>query len=105
MPAQLHAMQAKDSEGDAADLSDADMEVYDSLNMSTQFLHCVRNGYAKDPWFSDAANTAELTFIGGYWRTGELIMTPDVGDLRQQCLSLHHDTPYAGHWGVIGQSV
>lgn len=23
----------------------------------------------------------------------------DVHDLRQQCLSLHHDTPYAGHLG------
>ena len=48
MQAQLHAMQAKDS-GDAANLSDEDMEVYDSLNSSTQFLQCVRNGYAKGP--------------------------------------------------------
>lgn len=57
---------------DAANLSEADMEVYDSRNISTQFLQCVRNGYAKDPWFSDAANTAELTCIGDYWRKGEL---------------------------------
>ena len=28
-----------------------------------------------------------------------MILVPDVGDLRQQCLSLHHDTPYAGHLG------
>jgi hypothetical protein len=26
-------------------------------------------------------------------------VVPDVGDLRQQWLSLHHDTPYAGHLG------
>ena len=24
---------------------------------------------------------------------------PNVHDLRQQCLSLHHETPYAGHLG------
>ena len=24
---------------------------------------------------------------------------PDPCDLRKQCLSLHHDTPYAGHLG------
>jgi len=24
---------------------------------------------------------------------------PDIGDLRQQCLSLHNNTPYAGHLG------
>ena len=95
----MPAMQAQDSEGNAAGLSDADMEVYDSLNMSTQFLQRVCNGYAQDPWFADASNTAELTFIGGYWRKGELIMIPDVSDLRRQCLSLHHDTPYAGHLG------
>lgn len=113
MQAQQHAMQAKDqsgpalnvmpatqaqdSGGDAAGLFEAAMEVYDSLNMSTQFLHRVCNGYAQDPWFADAANTAELTFIGDYWRKGELIMIPDMSDLRMQCLSLHHDTPYAGH--------
>ena len=45
------------------------------------------------------ANTKDLTFIGGYRRKGELIIVPDASDLRKQCLSLHHDTPYAGHLG------
>ena len=90
MLVQLHAIQAKDSEGDVASISvvsDEDMDVYDSLNVSSHFLQHVRNGYAADPWFSVAANTAELNHVGGYWRKGELIMTPDVSDLRQQCLS------------------
>ena len=102
MLAQLHAIQAKDSEGDVASssvVSDEDMDIYDSLDDSSHFLQRVRNGYAADPWFSVAANTAELTHVGGYWRKGELNMIPDVSDLRQQCLSLHHDTPYAGHLG------
>ncbi len=45
------------------------------------------------------ANTKDLTFVGGYWIKGELIIVPDASDLREQCLSLHHDTPYAGHLG------
>ena len=28
-----------------------------------------------------------------------MILVPEVGDVRQQCLSLHHDTPYAGYLG------
>ena len=96
----LHAMQAavQDSDSNAASVHEG-MDIYDSLHVSASFLQRVRNGYAADSWFSDAANTAELTVVGGYWRKGELILIPDVGDLRQQCLSLHHDTPYAGHLG------
>ena len=44
----LHALQAQGAEGDAD--SDADMDIYDSLNVSTQFLQRIRNGYAADPW-------------------------------------------------------
>ena len=44
-------------------------------------------------------NTAGLDFSDGVWRKGSLIVVPDVGDLRQKCLSLHHDTPFAGHLG------
>ena len=92
---ELHALQAKDSDSD----SEANMDIYDSLNVSAHFLQCVRNGYAADPWFADEANTKDLTFVGGYWRKGELIIVPDASDLRKQCLSLHHDTPYSGHLG------
>ncbi len=91
----MHALQAKDSESD----SEADMNIYDSLNVSAHFLQCVRNGYAADPWFANEANTKDLTFIGGHWRKGELIIVPDASDLRKQCLTLHHDAPYAGHLG------
>ena len=92
---EMHALQPKDSESD----SEADMNIYDSLNVSAHFLQCVRNGYAAGPWFANEANTKDLTFIGGYWRKGELIIVPDASDLRKQCLSLHHDAPYAGHLG------
>ena len=102
--AQLHAIaiQAKDSEGRVASISvvsDEDMDIYDSLDVSSHFPQRVRDGYAAHPWLSVAADTAELSHVGGYWRAGELIVIPDVSDLHQQCLSLHHNTPYAGHLG------
>ena len=50
---EMHALQAKDSESD----SEADMNIYDSLNVSAHFLQCVRNGYAADPWFANEADT------------------------------------------------
>ena len=92
---EMHALQARDADRD----SEADVNIYDSLNVSAHIVQCVRNGYAADPWFANEANTKDLTFIGGYWRKGELIIVPDASDLRKQCLSLHHDTPYAGHLG------
>ncbi len=58
----LHAPQAKDSDSDC----EANMGVYESLNVSAHFLQCVRNGYAADPWFANKASTKDLTFVGGY---------------------------------------
>ena len=93
----MHALQAKDSDSDSDSDSEVDMNIYDSLNVSAQFLHCVRNGYATDPWFANETHTKDLTFVGGCWRKGELIIVPDADDLRKQCLSLHHADSYAGH--------
>ena len=62
-------------------------------------LRQVENGYASDEWFADEKHTAALTFGDGVWRRGSQIVVPDVDDLRQKCLSLHHDTPFAGHLG------
>ena len=78
---------------------DSVREIYNTLPISGDFLSRVREGYDKDPWFADSEHTKPFTFSGGYWRDGELILVPSVGDLRQKCMSLHHDTPYAGHLG------
>ena len=95
----LYALQLHDSDGDVNMNADADMDIYDSLNVSSQCLHNVRSGYSADPWFADDANTKDFTYVGEYWRRGELIIVPDTGDLRTMCMSLHHDTPYAAHLG------
>ena len=76
------ALQAKDADGNA----EAELDIYDSLNVSSQFLQSVRKGYSADPWFADDANTKDLTFVGEYWRRGELIVVPDDGDLRMMCM-------------------
>ena len=73
LPAQLHALQAKDSKGHVAGMFEADMEVFDSLNMSTQFSSVyvmVNQRILAFP--SDAAKTAELTFVSGYLRNDRL---------------------------------
>ena len=44
----LYAHQAKDSGGDVNMEADADMDIYDSLNVSSQFLQNVPSGYS-DP--------------------------------------------------------
>ena len=64
-------------------------------------LQRIRDGYASDKWFDNAKHTEQLTFAGGVWSKDSLVVVPDVDDLRQRCLSLHHDTPFAGHRDVI----
>ncbi len=42
---EMHALQARDADRD----SEADVNIYDSLNVSAHIVQCVRNGYAADP--------------------------------------------------------
>ena len=62
-------------------------------------LRQIENGRAGDQWCADEKHTAALTFSDGVWQRGSQIVMPDAENLRQKCLSLHHDTPFAGHLG------
>ena len=62
-------------------------------------LRQISNGYASDKWFTDEKNTSNSSFRDGVWYRDSVLVVPDADDLRQKCLSLHHDTPYAGHLG------
>lgn len=55
------------------------------------------NGYASDECFADDKTTAAVTFSDGVWCRGSQIVMPEAKDLRQKCLFVHHDTPFAGH--------
>jgi len=60
--------------------SDSDADVTGSANVSGQSLQHIRDGYVHDPYFADERNTSEYTFVGGYWRKGDLNVVPDVRD-------------------------
>ena len=66
---------------------------------SVDFLDMVRNAYGNDPWFDMEGNTKGLWFKNGLWYRENKITVPNVGTLRMEGISLHHDTPYAGHTG------
>lgn len=61
----------------------------------------IQAGYTKDQWFEDAQNTAQLRRIGGSWYADAAIAVPNVADLRARILQGLHDSPFAGHPGVI----
>ena len=66
---------------------------------SMDFLDMVRNAYGNDPWFDMEGHTKGLWFENGLWYRENKIAVPNVGTLRMEGISLHHDTPYAGHIG------
>ena len=64
-----------------------------------KLLRLIKDSYTLDSWFSDGNNTHNLNLEGGLWTLNGVIVVPDVEDLRQLCIQLHHDVPSAGHQG------
>ena len=75
------------------------IQSYSLHSPADDFLAKVSNGYDKDPYFKDNRQTRKLQFDGSFWRRKSAIVIPKVGSLRNQCIALHHDAPYAGHLG------
>jgi hypothetical protein len=69
------------------------------LAEANPFLERVKQGYEKDPWFADPANTENLTQINGVYTLADAIVVPNYDQLRLQVLQECHDAPYAGHPG------
>ena len=81
-------------------LSAKDLVCLPAIMESTQHLQQeIIASYDSDSWFSIASNTALLRKEGEYWYRDHLIAVPNAHDLREKIISLHHDTPYAGHLG------
>ena len=55
-------------------------------------------GYASDPWFTDAEGKG-LTLKAGIWYHQNVVSVPNVAWLRQAILHEAHDAPYSGHLG------
>ncbi|KAL0052364.1 hypothetical protein WJX82_000917 [Trebouxia sp. C0006] len=59
----------------------------------------IAEAYAADPFFADAAKTAEFIFAQSLWWKGDLIVVPDSKDTKRLILEAFHDHPMAGHFG------
>jgi transposase InsO family protein len=83
--------------GSMAEQLEVDSEMQGLL---TEFLDLVKEGYQKDDWFAELANTKALLrdLQGLYWK-GHKLVIPDYAQLRRQCMKLCHDAPWAGHFG------
>ena len=82
--------------------SDSDADVTGSVNVSGQFLQHIPDGYVHDPYFADEHNTSGYTFVGGYWRKGELIILPDVHSSVCPCIMTN---PMRIIWDMTGQLI
>lgn len=58
------------------------------------------DGYEKDKWFAEPANTKDLVFQDGLWYKDNSVVVPDADDLRKQVMQELHDSPFSGHCGI-----
>lgn len=87
---------ADEETGSLADQVASDEEL---AELVVDFLDEVRKGYPHDQYFSVPGNTNILVSSNGlYWRNHQLVI-PDHQGLRQRCMELTHDAPWAGHFG------
>jgi hypothetical protein len=66
---------------------------------SFAFLDRIAASYSQESLFSDELKTRKFSFDSQYWRRGPCIIVPNFGDLRRECISMHHDAVYSGHLG------
>lgn len=85
--------------GEAVNTADQITSDEELAGLVVDFLQEVRDGYGHDPYFASARHVSALTAHDGlYWRNHQLVI-PDHKALRQRCLELTHDAPWAGHFG------
>ena len=73
------------------------------LSTVQDFLAHVKQGYQKDPWFTDANNLEKHNVqkdAQGYYRHGSALVIPQHLTLRKECISESHSAMYSGHFGV-----
>lgn len=88
-----------DADEDAGSLSDQVASDEELSELVVDFLDAVREGYKKDQYFSKQGNLTPFVLDDGlYWRSHQLVI-PNYQQLRQRCLELTHDAPWAGHFG------
>ena len=63
-----------------------------------ELLDQIKSGYDMDDWFKQPRNLKPLRFENEVWLREGLVVIPDANDLRSKIMSLHHDTPFVGHF-------
>jgi transposase InsO family protein len=58
-------------------------------------------GYTLDTYFQNPDNTVNMTEYDGFYLHDGKIVVPDALDLRAHLVQELHDSPYAGHLGVV----
>lgn len=65
----------------------------------------ITEGYEADEWFANTENVKQLTHQAGLYyakaKDGTTVLViPDAGTLRQECIQDCHDATFAGHMGI-----
>lgn len=95
----LEANASGDTDEAVGSLSEQVASDEEISELVVDFLDAVRLGYKHDSYFNDSNNTTLLVQSNGlYWRNHQLVI-PNFEQLRQRCLELTHDAPWAGHFG------
>lgn len=91
-------------QSDAAELSDTVIGKESAVHESDAVMPSMRDklqaAYKACADMPKLVASYGLTQRQHLWYKQGQIFVPDVGALRQECMSEHHDTPYAGHKGV-----
>ena len=85
--------------GATSPLGDNDIDLVPKLKeRASDLIDQIKTGYDYDDWFWNPRNTRALSFENKLWLREGLVVVPNANDLRSKLMSLHHDTPIAGHF-------
>ena len=62
-------------------------------------LDSVKAAYAQASWMEEVQDMSHLEHHDGLWYFQGKVWIPNQADLRQKCISTHHDPPHRGHLG------
>ena len=66
---------------------------------AVEMLSQIYRGHETDPWFATANHTAHLDIYQGLYYKGDVLVVPDIHELKRTIMHELHDANYAGHVG------
>ncbi len=72
------------------------------VEQRVSLAEAIAQAYTQDLLFNDREYTADLEMEDGLWLNSQgQVLVPNVPALRQRIIAEHHDSPHAGHRGVL----